>query len=346
VERKFEQLLSTIGEVDFMGQVTHFLGIEFTWVHHKDGHLGATLTQQSFTESLLDSLGINNIGLSHFTTPYRSGCTIDSIPFQEMSSTDRDHLCLQYQSLVGSLNWLAHTTRPDLSTVVSLLAQHQNLPSPGHYDAALYVTKCLASTKTLGIYFTSSRQSVMESFLHFSLPPKILSMSDANWGPQDATQKKCPQELPLFASRSMSAFYIDLLGPIHWLLKRQSVTAGSSAEAEIYATDECVKFLLELHQIFTFLDVHSIFMPSTTVIYNDNQACVNWSKRSTTKGLRHIQMKENHVRENVANQFVHVQHIDGKINLADIFTKEMKDVTHFIELRDRIMCPRLVLSSD
>jgi hypothetical protein len=144
----------------------------------------------------------------------------------------------------------------------------------------------------------------------------------------------------------MSAFYIDLLGPIHWLSKRQSVTAGSSAEAEIYATDECVKFLLELHQIFTFLDVHSIFMPSTTVIYNDNQACVNWSKRSTTKGLRHIQMKENRVRENVANQFVHVQHIDGKINLADIFTKEMKDVTHFIELRDRIMCPRLVLSSD
>ena len=57
-------------------------------------------------------------------------------------------------------------------------------------------------------------------------------------------------------------------------------------------------------------------------------------------------MKENRVRENVANQFIHVQHIDGKINLADIFTKEMKDVTHFIELRDRIMCPRLVLSSD
>jgi hypothetical protein len=70
----------------------------------------------------------------------------------------------------------------------------------------------------------------------------------------------------------MSAFCIDLLGPLHWLSKRQSVTAGSSAEAEIYATDECVKFLLELFQIMEFLNGQHIFMPSRNIIYNDNQA--------------------------------------------------------------------------
>jgi hypothetical protein len=32
-------LLSTIGEVNFMGQVTHFLGIEFMWHHHVDGNV-------------------------------------------------------------------------------------------------------------------------------------------------------------------------------------------------------------------------------------------------------------------------------------------------------------------
>jgi hypothetical protein len=90
----------------------------------------------------------------------------------------------------------------------------------------------------------------------------------------------------------MSA-YIDLFGPLHWFSKHQSVTAGSSAEAEIYATDECVKFLLEFVQIAEFLQVKDIFMPSTTVIYNDNNACVNWSKKATTKGLWHIQMREN-----------------------------------------------------
>jgi hypothetical protein len=68
---------------------------------------------------------------------------------------------------------------------------------------------------------------------------------------------------------------------------------------------------------------------------------VNWSKRTTTKGLRHIQMKENRVWENILNDFVRICHIDGKINLADLFTKEMKDVSHFVELRNLMMCSRL-----
>jgi len=341
VEKQFELGLSKIGEVDFMGKVSHFLGIEFTWKQLPDGHLGVSLTQQSFTEILLDSLGIKMEGISTFTSPYQSNLVIDSIQHQDISSGARDKLRLQYQSLVGSLNWLAHTTRPDLSTVVSLLAQHQGTPSPGHYDAALYVAKYLATTRNLGIYFSSTRSTKLESFLHFPVNPSLLSMSDANWGPQDASVTKNSQDLPLFVSRSMSAFYIDLFGPLHWLSKRQSVTAGSSAEAEIYATDECVKFLLELDQLVEFLQVKSLFMPSTNVIYNDNNACVNWSKKATTKGLRHIQMRENRVRENVQKSFVQICHVDGKKNLADLFTKEMRDTSHFVELLDLMMRPRL-----
>ena len=166
---------------------------------------------------------------------------------------------MQHQSLVGSLNWLAHTTQPDLSTVVSFLAQHQNNPLQGHLDAAHYVVIYLVNTKHLGIYFTSTKRSSMESFLHFLLPPQVFSMSDANLGPQDASKNTSVLDLPLFVSRSMSAFYIDLLGPLHWLSKRQYITVVSSAEAEIFATSKCVKFLLELVQIFDFLGVKHIF---------------------------------------------------------------------------------------
>jgi hypothetical protein len=140
----------------------------------------------------------------------------------------------------------------------------------------------------------------------------------------------------------MSAYYIDLYGPLHWLSKRQTITAGSSAEAEIYATDECIKYLLELVQLLEFLDLKSTFMPSTNVIYNDNKACVNWSKTCTTKGLRHIQMKENRVRENVLSNFVTMKNVNGKTNLADLFTKEMIDIGHFVELRDLMLRPRLL----
>jgi hypothetical protein len=148
VERKFKELLSTLGTVDFMGQVGLFLGTKFTWVAYPDGHLTVSLTQQTFTETLLDSLAIDRGQLSMYLTPYCSNCCIDSIPSEAMSATDHNDLCLHYQSLVGSLNWLAHTTHPDILTIVSLLAQHQSEPSPGHYEAAKYVAEYLASTKT------------------------------------------------------------------------------------------------------------------------------------------------------------------------------------------------------
>jgi hypothetical protein len=96
VEQKFEQLLSTIGNIDYMGRVSHFLGIEFSWQNLPNGHLSVTLTQQSFTESLLENLDIPIQPSSSFLSPYRSGISIDSIPVQEMTSAERDQLRLQY----------------------------------------------------------------------------------------------------------------------------------------------------------------------------------------------------------------------------------------------------------
>lgn len=147
-----------------MGKVSHFLGIEFSWQEQQNGHLSVTLTQQSFTESLLDNLDIHVQPSSSFISPYRSGILIDSI------------------------------------------------------------------------------------------------------GPQDASLNSTIKAVPLFASRSMSAYFIDLFGPLHWMSKRQSVTTGSSAEAEIYATNECVKFLLELAQLLDFLEIRHLFMPQTQTI--------------------------------------------------------------------------------
>jgi hypothetical protein len=126
------------------------------------------LNNLSFTESLIDSLDYIDKNSNYFTTPYRSGSSIDSIEIQELPSDQQDLLRLQYQSLIGSLNWLAHTTRPDLSTVVSLLAQYQSNPSPGHYDAAKYVVRYLANTKDLGIKFTSAKRIIVRIVPTFS----------------------------------------------------------------------------------------------------------------------------------------------------------------------------------
>ncbi len=57
-------------------------------------------------------------------------------------------------------------------------------------------------------------------------------------------------------------------------------------------------------------------------------------------------MRENRVRENVQSGFVKICHVQGKLNLADLFTKEMRDTNHFVELRDLMMKLRLSPTTD
>ena len=67
-------------------------------------------------------------------------------------------------------------------------------------------------------------------------------------------------------------------------------------------------------------------------------ACVLWNKTTTTKGLRHITLRENSSRESVHNNTIRIDHIGGRINSSDLFTKEFaKDPDQFQALRGASM---------
>jgi hypothetical protein len=57
------------------------------------------------------------------------------------------------------------------------------------------------------------------------------------------------------------------------------------------------------------------------------------------KQIRHMEMQENAICEWVQDAFLKVLLILGRINPADIFTKEMRKGTHFQCLQDSFMCP-------
>lgn len=340
VEKKFEKDFSSKMDMDLNGPVTYFLGIKFTTQTDENGDVSIQLSQEAFIESLVQSTGLDGDGVTEPKTPYRIGYPVDKIKIEEYDLTTQHKMTHLYQVLIGSLNWLSISTRPDISTITNMLAKYSNKPSRGHIDQAKRVIKYLKGTKSKGILFSSKNRNKLESFVKFPISPtSITTMTDANWGPQDQSKptETNQEELELFKSRSISGYLIWLGGPIHWSSKRQSITARSSAEAEIYATDECTKQLIHLSYLVEGLNLTDTIMLPPTTIYNDNGACVCWSKSTTTKGLRHIQMRENAIREGVESDFITVQHIEGKVNLADMFTKEDKDTNHFISVRDLIM---------
>ena len=69
---------------------------------------------------------------------------------------------------------------------------------------------------------------------------------------------------------------------------------------------------------------HDIGIPeaySRTKIYNGKQADVQWAPPLTSKGIKHLNLREKLVRECHQSKNVDVEHIPGIINPSNIFKK-------------------------
>jgi hypothetical protein len=121
-------------------------------------------------------------------------------------------------------------------------------------------------------------------------------------------------------------------GPITWTAVCQERTSLSSCKAEICATNEVLKLLMGIHHLANNVWKNGydiIYTAEASPLHNDNESCVKWSHNMTTKQIRHMEMRKNAVREWVQDAFLKVLHVSGRINPADIFTKEMHDGAHF-----------------
>jgi hypothetical protein len=120
----------------------------------------------------------------------------------------------------------------------------------------------------------------------------------------------------------------------------------SSCESEIYATNEGTKFVVTVRNLMGDFDLPEIRQP--TIVWNDNQGCVDWTEGVfISKKLRHLNMRELSVRLWQKLGLVEVQHISGKTNIPDIFTKEIKDTQHFRNMAfTTITTPQMIADWD
>ncbi|KAL7539434.1 hypothetical protein ACHAWF_006405 [Thalassiosira exigua] len=133
--------------------------------------------------------------------------------------------------------------------------------------------------------------------------------------------------LELFKHRSLSGFLICCCsGPIAWKFVRQDQTALSSCEAEIVGTKKYIAELIDLRHRAANLGIADA--EDTMAVYNYNQGTIGWAASITNKGIKHINLHENKVHEVHPGGTVAVTHIPGTVNGNNIFTKEMKEVTH------------------
>ena len=82
-----------------------------------------------------------------------------------MPQSECDKLNKLLQELIGSMNWLATQTRPDIATITNIISQYNTKCSPGHIESAKYAIRYLKVTPNLGIKFSSRTQTNIESFV-------------------------------------------------------------------------------------------------------------------------------------------------------------------------------------
>jgi len=359
VEAKFQRLLQAEATVDFMGTVEWFLGTHFQWMVKPD-LVQVHLSQTGFASHLVES---NNIHLRHIThdaTPYCSGLPIDACPESDDDETSQTFIDRKkkYQSIVGSIGWLAQSTHPDLTPSHSFLSAYINKPSRSHFNAALYVLQYIHSTIDYGFAFTSAEKAPLHTYMTFphssdteaytdALPPRtdqhhrLTTYSDACWGSQIGNAIREGIQPPLFKFRSMSgAIIFRSGGPLTWKTDRQERTSLSSCDAEIRATNMGSRLTVGVRNMILHLASTGYPITDTqqaTPLYNDNEACVKRCHNLTTKGNSHIEHRENATREWVADGTITVAHVSGKCNPSDIFTKEMRDGANFRRIRDSFM---------
>jgi hypothetical protein len=224
--------------------------------------------------------------------------------------------------------------------------------------SALYALHYIHSTFDFRISFTSDSVAPMHSYIHHlpltnveayidavpptpTTSPTISTYSDTCWGSQIGSAMTEGTLLPLSKFRSMNGGIVFCNGgPIGWLGERQERMSLSSCEAEIQATSVTSKKVVDFRNLCRSISESGLPLPdatSPTVLYNDNDACVKWSYNMTSTVACHIKLQENSVCEWVQDKLIKVIHVAGKTNPADIFTKEMRDGTHFCQLRNSFM---------
>ena len=358
-ERWFERELGSRLKIDFMGDLSYYLGVHYVWGKTSDGRLTVHLSQAGQIHKMLDKHGMASPD-SHYPvkTPFRSGLVIDSLPHDGLKPESKPRLVQQFQSLVGGFNWLSTSTRPDVTAVTSLLAGHLRNPSQGHLDSAIHVLRYLKGTTTWGIRYTEPQrkggaigfdpEGCLKGMVAW--PPKedgvpklesfdrLDEYTDSNWGPQDASHPKPGQYIRDDDVKSLLGNLATYMGgPIDWKSVRERRISPSVCESEIKAMSEGHKMIMGLRHFFEDLDAKHVAEP-TPFLYCDNQGSVTWvHSESVSRNMRQFNIRQCALREAVRHGEVKPVHIPGAINPADLFTKEMRDRTHFLQLRSALM---------
>ena len=301
VEEKRKKLKERFEMTD-VGEVSRILGMEVTR-DYDEGTLA--ITQTAYADNILERFGMQDANAAH-TPEYRTELSAEQ-PEDKLLGAEATK---SYQSITGSLLYLAQCTWYDLRYAVNQLTRACSKPAEIHMTAAKHALRYLRGTTDLPIVYKRGQF-------------RMVSYTDASFGVNPD-------------NRESTTGYLFFLGGglISFGSKTQSLTAQSTVESELqalsYGAWEAVylsNFLMELgFKTFSWAPIKSDSTVALSVTGN-----AMFSSRT-----KHIALRFFFVQELIKRNKITLHHNKPTQQmLADIATKHLSK-QRFRELLQQI----------
>ena len=326
---------------DGAGSPDRYLGANVQKVQLADGSTAWSMTCVDYLKGVISNVNKNleqaKTSLKNFgdgKRPYPSSYRPEIDVSRELDPEQTNY----FQQLIGILRWSIELGRIDIYTEVSCISQFLCNPREGHLLAAYKIFRYLQvylKRNPGRLVFDGSYQPIDERLFETSVtepsewidfypdaseampgkaieplgnPVCVRAYVDANHAGNLANRR----------SHSGILIYVNN-APILWYSKRQNTVESSSFGSEYVALRICTEMVEGLrYKLRTF----GIPIDGPADIFCDNKSVVtNSSVPASVLNKRHNAICYHRVREAQAAGTIRVGWIEGKFNLADLFTK-------------------------
>lgn len=298
---EFEHFINNAYDLKWTRKPTLYLGLKLDIAEDKSS---IKVSQPQYVESVLERFCLVNCNPAKSPLPQRLSL-VTGTPEEVEVAKD-----VPYQQLVGCLQWIASSTRPDISYAVSQLSRFNSAWTLQHWTAAKHVLRYLKGSSDVGITYTGT-----------DAHPVTFSDSDFSQCPE--TRRSVSGQIATLAS-----------GAVSWKSQRQKVVALSTTEAEYMAAAECAK-LMSWIRSFMFDVMHPITSPSP--LFVDNTSAIACASNEGIKAKsKHIDRRYHFIRDQIQEGVLEVRHIPTTEMLADFLTKPLgpQGIVHALQINN------------
>lgn len=293
-------LLKKQFKMNDLGPISNILGIRV----ERQGQKGKIkLNQSLYIEGLLERFNMKDCKTAN--TPLEANVNQQVKDLKPPTNSETDEMKEKpYRQLVGSLLYLANTTRPNIMFATNFLSRFCENARIMHWKMAKHVLRYLRGTVDYDVKYEKTNKPLQ-------------AYVDSDWGGNLEDRHSC------------SGFVTFLAGaPVSWATKKQKCVALSTMESEYIALSEVMKEIVYLRGLLKHMK-QSKFVSKGTQIFCDNQSAISLCMNNIYHARsKHIDIRFHFSREAQEQGHIKVEYKPTSDMTADILTKSLPKLNH------------------